>query len=104
MRLFTAAAVAVLLSSGMAFAQDNPTTGSTNEDQNGGGSDASNYLTGPNIHRFYQDDAMTELRPEAEIRATWNTMSEEERLNLIQACMGPKDNRYNPLCNSIQSL
>jgi hypothetical protein len=104
MRLFTAAAVAVLLSSGMAFAQDNTTTGSTNQDQSGSGSEASDYLTGPNIHRFYQDDSMTELRPEAEIRSTWYAMSEEERANLLQACIGPKDNRFNPLCSSIQAM
>jgi hypothetical protein len=103
MKLFTAAAVAILLSSGMAFAQDNTTTGSTTQD-NDGARDAADYLTGPNIHRFYQDDSMTVLRPEAEIRSTWYAMSEEERANLLQACMGPKDNRFNPLCSSIQAL
>jgi hypothetical protein len=103
MKLFTAAAVAILLSSGMAFAQDNTTTGSTTRD-NDGARDATDYLTGPNIHRFYQDDSMTVLRPEAEIRSTWYAMSEEERASLIQACMGPKDNRFNPLCNSIQAM
>ena len=101
MRLFTAAAVAVLLTSGMAFAQDSTTTGSTNE---GGGSDASNYLAGPNIHRFYQDDSMTELRSEAEIKTNWEAMSEADRASLLQACMGNKDNRYNPLCNSIRAM
>ena len=103
MRLFTAAAVAILLSSGMALAQDSITTGSTTRDHDGA-RDASDYLTGPNIYRFYQDDSMTELRPEAEIRSTWYAMPEEERINIIQACMGPKDNRFNPLCNSVQAM
>lgn len=105
MRLFTTAAVAILLSSGMAFAQDNTTTGSTTtQNQGGGGSDASNYLTGPNIHRFYQDDSMTELRSEAEMKSTWKAMSEQDRASLLQACMGNKDNRYNPLCNSLKAM
>ncbi|HEY6633882.1 MAG TPA: hypothetical protein VIZ90_20680 [Rhizobiaceae bacterium] len=100
MRFFAAAAAAILLSAGMAFAQDNSTTGSTS----GADTDPSNYLTGPNIHRFYQDDSMTELRPEAEVRTTWEAMSEQDRSNLRQACMGNKDNRYNPLCNSLKAM
>jgi len=100
MRLVTAAAAAMLLSTGMAFAQDNSTTGSTS----GSDSDPSSYLSGPNIHRFYQNDSMDELRPEAEIRTTWKAMSEQDRSNILQACMGNKDTRYNPLCNSLKAM
>ena len=100
MKLITAAAVAILLSAGMAFAQDNTTTGSTS----GADSDPSNYLAGPNIHRFYQDDSMTELKSESELKAAWDAMTDQDRSDLKQACMGNKDNRYNPLCNSIKAM
>lgn len=103
MKLFTTAAAALLLSSGMAFAQDNMNTGSTGS-QNGSGTDAATYLAGPNIHRFYQDEAMTQLKSEAEIKSAWETMSDKERADLKQACMGNKDNRYNPLCSSVQAM
>lgn len=105
MRLFSAAAVAILLSSGMAFAQDTTTTGSTDaQNEASGGTDASNYLSGPNIHRFYQDESMAELRSEAEIRSTWDEMNEQDQTSLRQACMGNKDNRFNPLCTSIEAM
>lgn len=100
MKIFTAAAVAILLSSGMAFAQDSTTTGSTT----GADTDPSNYLAGPNIHRFYQDDSMTELKSEADMKAAWDAMTDKDRSDLKQACMGNKDNRYNPLCNSIAAM
>ena len=85
----------------MAFAQDNTTTSSTPES---GGTDAATYLTGPNIHRFYQDDSMTELKSESEFKAAWDAMTDQDRSDLKQACMGNKDNRYNPLCNSIKAM
>ena len=102
MRLFTAAAVAILLTSGMAVAQDSTTTGSTDaKNEASGGTDAATYLTGPNIQRLYHNDSMSELRSEAEMRTAWDAMNEQDQANLRQACMGNKDNRYNPLCNSI---
>jgi hypothetical protein len=101
MKIFTAAAVAILLSSGIAYAQDtSTTTGSTQ----GSDSDPSNYLAGPNIHRFYTDESMTTLRPEAEIMSTWQGMSAEEQANLRQACQGNKDSRWSTLCNSIGTM
>jgi hypothetical protein len=102
MKILTAAAVAILLSSGMAFAQDNTQTGSTT--QQGSGTDAANYLAGPNIHRFYTDESMGTLRPEADIKTTYEAMSPEEQANLKQACSGNKDNRWSTLCNSIGSM
>jgi hypothetical protein len=100
MKIFTAAALAILLSSGLAYAQDNTTTGSTQ----GADSDPSDYLTGPNIHRFYTDESMTTLRPEVEIRSTWQAMTPEEQANLVQACQGNKDNRWSTLCNSLGTM
>jgi hypothetical protein len=100
MKLFTAAAVAILLSSGMAFAQDNTTTGSTT----GADTDPSNYLSGPNISRFYQDEGMTTLKTDAEFKAAWDAMTDKDRADIKQACMGNKDNRYNPLCASVQAM
>ena len=100
MKYITAAAVAVLLSSGMAFAQDNTQTGSTG----GANSDPAAYLAGPNIQRFYTDDARTTLVPEADMKTQWNAMSEADRASLKQACSGNKDNRWSTLCNSVGSM
>jgi hypothetical protein len=104
MKLFAAAALAVFLSSGVAFAQDNTQTGSTNQPDAGGAADASNYLTGPNIHQFYTDDSMTTLRPEAEVKSAWQAMNEDDRAKAKQACQGNKDTRWSTLCNSIGSM
>ena len=81
MKMFTAAAVAILLSPGMAFAQE---TGSTD----GASSDPAAYLAGPNIQRFYTDEAMTTLRPEAEFKTNWQAMSAEDQAKAKQACTG----------------
>jgi hypothetical protein len=104
MKMIASAAVAILLASGATYAQDtNTQTGSTQPDA-GGATDASNYLTGPNIHQFYTDDSMTTLRPEAELKSAWQAMNEEDRAKAKQACMGNKDNRWSTLCNSIGSM
>jgi hypothetical protein len=100
MKYITAAAVGVLLSSGMAFAQDNTQTGSTS----GASNDPAAYLAGPNIQRFYTDDARTTLVPEADMKTQWNAMPEADRASLKQACSGNKDNRWSTLCNSIGSM
>ena len=100
MKMLKAAAIAILLSSGMAHAQDNTQTGSTT----GASSDPAAYLAGPNIQRFYTDEARTTLIPEADIKTQWNAMPEAGRASLKQACSGNKDNRYNPLCTSVGAM
>ena len=97
MKMFTAAAIAVVLSSGMAFAQE---TGSTD----GANSDPGAYLAGPNIQRFYTDEAMTTLRPEAEFKTNWQAMSAEDQAKAKQACSGNKDNRWSTFCNTISAM
>ena len=109
-------ATALLLTVGSAFAQtdsgsdsSNAGSGSSNAQQGGGAStggatDASNYLTGPNIHRFYTDDTMDTLRPEAEMRSTWQGMSADDQAKLKQACSGNKDSRWSALCNSLSTM
>ena len=108
MKLFTAAALAVLLSSGMAYAQaqDDTTTGSTTTEQQreSGGNDASNYLTGPNIHRFYQNEQMEELRSEAEMKSVWDAMSDTDRESLRTACVSNQDARFNDLCVAVGTM
>lgn len=106
MKLFTTAALAILLSSGMAYAQaqDDTVTGATPDAQAGESSDPANYLAGPNIHRFYQSEDMQELRPEPEIRTTWDAMTQDERDNLRAACVDNTDPRFDQLCVSIQAL
>lgn len=105
MKIFTSAAIAILMSSGMAFAQDNSTTGGDVGQTSGSDSDSNpNYLTGPNIQRFYTDDSMTTLRPEAEFKSAWEGLSEQDRASAKQACSGNKDNRWSTFCNSIGSM
>ena len=106
MKILAAAAIAVLVSSGMAFAQDNTTTGATSGAATGGdASDANpNYLTGPNIQRFYTDNSMTTLRPEPEMKSAWEAMNEQDRAAAKQACEGNKDNRWSTLCNSLGTM
>ena len=47
---------------------------------------------------------MTELKSEADFKAAWDAMTDKDRSDLKQACMGNKDNRYNPLCNSVAAM
>jgi len=85
----------------MAFAQDNSTTGSTTGSDNDSNP---NYLAGPNIQRFYTDESMNTLRPEVELKSEWQAMTDTERADAKQACMGNKDTRFNPLCNAIGAM
>ena len=110
MKILAAAAVAILVSSGMAFAQDNTNTGATTGSDTTGATSGSdndsnpNYLTGPNIQRFYTDNSMTTLRPEPEMKSAWEAMNEQDREAAKQACQGNKDNRWSTLCNSIGTM
>ena len=100
MKLLTATAVVLVLGIGTAFAQDNTTTGATS----GADNDPAAYLAGPNIQRFYTDEAMTTLRPEAEFKTNWQAMSAEDQAKAKQACLGNKDNRWSTFCNSISAM
>jgi hypothetical protein len=104
MKIFTAVAVAILLSSGMAYAQDNTGSGADSGQTSGADSDGTSYLTGPNINRFYTDESMGTMRPEADVKSAFQSMTPEEQANLKQACSGNKDNRWSALCNSIGGM
>ena len=110
MKIFTTAALALLLTSGMAFAQDNSGSGNTSgagtgaSNSSGNADGTGNYLTGNGPSVFYTDEAMTTLRPEAEMKAAWDAMSEQDRASAKQACSGNKDTRWSTLCNSIGSM
>jgi hypothetical protein len=93
MNIFNAAAVAILLSSGMAIAQDNTQTGSTG----GRDTDPANYLAGPKTNPLYTDEARTSVRPPAEFKAAWDKMNEADRADIKQACSANRDLSYNPL-------
>lgn len=85
----------------MAIAQDSAsTTGSTS----GADTDPAAYLAGPNIQRFYTDEARTTIIPEAEFKSNWQAMSAEDQANAKQACSGNKDNRWSTFCNSISAM
>lgn len=114
MKLLLATAFSVVLSlSGAAYAQgtggtDDTTTGATQPDplgadnqRGGGGTDASTYLTGPNIHQFYTDESLTTLRPVAEIRTTYLALPETDRTSLVVACEKNDDVRFTDLCRNI---
>jgi hypothetical protein len=111
MKIFVAAAIAVLLSSGVTFAQDGSSNSGTNNATTGSGAttgsnndSGGNYLTGPNLQRFYTDDSMTTLRSDADVKSAWEAMSEQDRENAKQSCAGNKDNRWSAFCNSIGSM
>jgi hypothetical protein len=101
MKLFTAAAVAILMSSGMAFAQDaNTTTNSTTRVD----TDPGNYLAGPKIQEFYTDESRTNVRPPAEFKKVWEKMNDADRADVKQACSANRDVSYNPLCTNVGSM
>jgi hypothetical protein len=109
MKILLATAFSVILSlSGAAFAQE---TGATqpdplgaDEDLGGGVTDATTYLQGPNIHRFYVDEGLTTLRPEAEIRTTYLALPVTERTSLEVACDKNDDVRFTDLCRAIKGM
>jgi hypothetical protein len=99
MKIFTAAAVAILLSSGMAFAQDN--SGATE----GSGNDSNaNYLAGPKTNPLYTDDSRKTVRPAAEFKAAWEKMNDTDRADIKKACSANRDVSYNPLCTNAAGM
>ncbi len=102
MKLITAAAIAFVLSSGLAFAQEANTD--TGGNTTGADTDPSTYLAGPNLQRFYTDEARTTMIPEAEFKTNWQALSADDQAKAKQACMGNKDNRWSTFCNSIGNM
>src|SRR5688500_1246804 len=79
MKLFTTAAVAIVMSAGVAFAQD--TTGSTT----GADTDPAIYLAGPKTQEFYTDESRTKVRPPAEFKQVWEKLNDADRADVKQA-------------------
>jgi hypothetical protein len=112
MKLFTTAALALLLTSSLALAQtDGGNDGNTGADGSGGASDGSgnadgggNYLTGDGPGQFYTDDSMSTMKSEADVKSAWEAMSAEDRENAKKSCAGNNDNRWSTLCNSIGAM
>lgn len=100
MKLLTAAAVAILMSSGMAFAQDTNTTGSTTRSD----TDPGNYLAGPKTQQFYTDESRTNVRPPAEFKEVWEKINDADRADIKQACSANRDVSYNPLCTNVKAM
>ena len=101
MKLLTAAALAALLSAGMAFAQQ---TGSTLPGKESGTTDAATYLAGPNTTPFYTDDSRKNIRPPAEFTRVWNEMNDVDRADMKRACSQNRDVSYNPLCTNVKAM
>ncbi len=98
MKTLLAASIALMLT-GASFAQTN-NSGSTG----GSGNDGNpNYLTGPNIQRFYQDDTMTTMKSAAEMKAEMDAMTDEERASLATACESNQDPKFEELCLSMRT-
>lgn len=113
MNILCTTALAVLLASGVAYAQtDGGESGNTGSNSPGagttdGGGNADgggNYLTGDGPGQFYTDDSMSTLKSETEVKSMYEGMSQADRDSLKQACMGNKDTRFNPLCSSIGAM
>lgn len=66
--------------------------------------DLSSYLTGPRVRAFYRDDSLNTLRPEGEVRETFNAMSLDDRMQLRAACAVNQDAKYNGLCRSVSTF
>ena len=112
MKILTAAALALLLTAGMSYAQTTgggaSTGGSTSPDNTmsseGGGDDAADYLTGPNIHKFYTDNSMGTMRSEAEMKSAYGAMSESDRAKLKSACASNNNPKHADFCKSINAM
>lgn len=99
MKLFTAAAVALFMALGVAFAQDNTQTGSTGSD-----TDPGKYLAGPKVNPLYTDESRTNVRPPAEFKAAWDKLNDADRADIKQACSANRDVSYNPLCTNAAGM
>ena len=100
MKLFAAAMVAVLISSGLAPAQDNTQTGSTT----GAETDPGNYLAGPKTQPLFTDETRTTVRPPAEFKAAWEALNPADREDIKQACAANRDVSYNPMCTNAKGM
>jgi hypothetical protein len=102
MKILRAAAVAVLLASGMAYAQDNTTTGATGSGP--AGDRDPNYLTGPTTRTLFTDETRTTVRPPAEFKAAWEELNDADREDILRACSANRDVTYNPLCTNAKAM
>ena len=105
MKLFTAAAIAIILSSGVAFAQqDNNNTSSTEEGGGGNADGGSKYLTGPKTQPLFTDESRSTVRTPAEFKAAWDKLNPADQKDIKQACTANRDVSYNPLCTNAKAM
>lgn len=105
MKFLLAAAFSVAMGiAGPAYTQTQPDAGGTDNQAGGGGTDASNYLSGPNIHQFYTDESMGTMRSEAEIKATYEALAESDRTSLRAACQTNTDVKFTDLCRAVNAM
>lgn len=93
-----AAAIALLMSSGIAYAQD------SSSNTQGRDTDPGNYLKGPKTQDFYTDESRTAVRPPAEFKQAWDKMNDADRADVKQACSANRDVSYNPLCTNVKGM
>ncbi len=98
MKLVLAAAAAILLASGMVYAQDN------SSNTQGRDTDPGNYLNGPKTQDFYTDESRTNVRPPAEFKQVWDKMNDTDRADIKQACSANRDVSYNPFCTNVGGM
>jgi hypothetical protein len=81
-------------------AADPGKTSSTSPDD----TNISSYLTDQHVRPFFTDGSMSTLRPEDELRQTFNAMSLDERTQLRAACLANQNPRYDHLCTSMSAM
>lgn len=104
MKIFAAAAVAILLTSGMAYTHT--MTGAISSQNSGGSSNYTNpnYLTGRKTQTLFIDDTRNTVRPPSEFKAAWEKLNEADRADIKRACTANRDVSYNPLCTNAKNM
>ncbi|MDW6020603.1 hypothetical protein SAZ10_02375 [Mesorhizobium sp. BAC0120] len=86
-------------STGPRTAEPGNTSSISREDAN-----PSSYLTDRNVRPFFTDGSMRTLRPEGELRQTFDAMSLDDRTRLRAACIANQNPRYNHLCTTVSAM
>jgi hypothetical protein len=64
----------------------------------------SSYLTDRNVRPFFTDGNLHTLRPEGELRQTFNEMNLDDRTRLRAACFANQNPKYAHLCTSVSAM
>ena len=100
MKLLLATALSVVLAiSGAAYAQTQPDAGGT-DNQAGGGAEDEEHRDVPH----HSPGPVATMRPEAEIRTTYEALAESDRTSLKAACETNTDVKFTDLCRAVNAM